>query len=75
MTTKLIRWKLPSAVLAAILLDPKTASGALTDLMQLSTTTITAVSISDNNHRVERVLDNDPFTYFKANSGSAGEVF
>ena len=42
MTTKLIRWKLPSTVLAAILLDPKTASGALTDLMQSATTTITA---------------------------------
>ena len=74
MTTKLIRWKLPSAVLAAILLDPKTASGALTDLMQLSTTTITANALSTK-FGTGYVLDNDAYSVFRSNSDSAGEVF
>ena len=74
MTTKIIRWKLPSTVLAAILLDPKTASGALTDLMQLSTTTITAVPLR-NDRLPGNVLDNDAYTTYRSQGLVSGEVF
>ena len=59
---KLIRWKIPSTILAAILLNnPKMTNGVLQDLMQSATLTGDAyLSFVTSN-----VLDEDFFSYFE----------